>query len=132
MGAKTKRVRDNNGDLTTLDLTDATAANRRLEVDETDLPQSCRLIEIRWTKSTAEAADVQVYKVDGADSDELYLQEERLGDTGTSGVWRPPEEDLTGLDVDDPSEEGQIKHRIQFGQTSGACVVHALIVFKEV
>ena len=132
MGIKTKRVRDGNGDITQLDLTDADAANRRLSVPAEFSYAGKRFIGFSWVKSTTQSVNIDVYRVDEENSSKLYLLEAVAGDTTTSGTWRPPAEELSGMDIDDPSLNSGVGYRLQFSQAGGACSVDATADFKEI
>lgn len=134
VGATVHRYRPDGSAIGQLDLTDAAAANRRFEiVTGSIIPRAHRLFEICWQKSTNQAADIHIYRVDTANGNKAYLLEPRLGDTGTDGNWRPPngEELIGGLDVHAPNSTG-FTYRVQFGQTAGACSVDIFAIFKEV
>lgn len=137
MGIQLKRTRDGNGTLAALDLTAADAADRRLDIVigsavSTDAPGSgTRLIGFDWTMTTAEARDITISRIDRDDSNREYVLEQRLGDTGTSGTWRPPSEEATGVETGHPSKDAT-SYRIQFSQAGGACNARVLGLFKAV
>ena len=135
MSVMTKRVRINgNGAVTQLDLTSAVAANRRLDV----LPPTDGGTEglsfkgFSWHMSSAQARDIQIFRIDQLNSNLATLVEQRLGDTGTDGTWRPPAEEVSGYDVAVPSAGGGVGWRIQFSQAGGACNADVIADYKSV
>jgi hypothetical protein len=134
MGVQTKRVRDANGAVTQLDLTSAVAANRRLDVAQPGDGGGggLKLVGFSWKKSTAQPVDITISRIDAANASLDIPLETRLGDTGTTGHWRPPQEEMTGYDVGKPSEQGCVGWRIQFSQAAGACAADVQVDFKEV
>lgn len=134
MSVQTKRTRDANGAIAKLDLTDASAANRRLDVKSPGSANAggSRLIGFSWKKSTAVATDVEIFRVDAADADRLTLVEKITADASTDGVWRPAEEEMSGSDVDDPKLEKSVGWRLQFGVALAACLASVVADFKAV
>lgn len=132
MAVQTKRVRDTDGNVTTLDLTSASASNRRLNVTSPgDANASGTSFKgFTWHKSAAVATDVTIYRVDAADSDTLYKLEEVIADASTDGVWRPSSEEASGIDSGKPSTESSAGWRIQFSQAGAPCTCHVMADFK--
>lgn len=135
MSVMTKRVRTGgNGAVTQLDLTNAAATARRLDV----LPgadgdaSGLSFKGFSWTKSTAVATDIQIYRIDQLNGNKATLIEQRSADTGTDGTWRPTSEEVSGYDVAVPSNNGGIGWRIQFGQAGGACLADVTADYKAV
>ena len=70
MSVSTKRTRDGNGALASLDLEAADAEDRRFDVPSPNVGGT-RLLGFNWVKSAGVATDVEIYRVDAADSSRL-------------------------------------------------------------
>lgn len=132
MGSTIKRTRDSNNAVTTLNLESATASDRRLDVTAaTDSSTGgTRFFGFYWVKSTTAATDITISRV-AADGGTAFVLAQRLGDTGTTGLWRPEEEEVTGRDVVPSATHGDT-YRVQFSQAGSTCTAEVVAAYKEV